>query len=91
MTVTVDTIVKMFADLESEARSREFVADFAAAAMKADDSHSLIMEPASEAHRIWKAITYLSGVDLKVSPEAYLHCTEDFIEFRKENGIPSPS
>ena len=91
MTVTIATIERMFADLESEAKSREFVAQFAAAAMKADDTASLIMEPRSEAPRIWKAITYLSGVDIKESPEAYLHCTEDFVEFRKKIGITSPS
>ena len=91
MIVTIDTIKKMFADLESGTKSREFVAEFAAAAMKADDIGSLIMEPSADASRIWKAITYLSGVDIKESPDTYLHCTEDFIEFRKEQGIPSPS
>lgn len=91
MTVTIDTIGKIFADLESGAKSREVVAEFAAAAMKADDAGSLIMEPSIDAPRIWKAITYLSGVDLKESPETYLHCTEDFLEFRREIGINSHS
>lgn len=90
MTITIHTIEEMFADLESEAKSREFVATFAAQAMKADDTGSLIMEPPSEVPRIWKAITYLSGVDIKESPGIYLHCAEDFVEFRKEIGITSP-
>ena len=91
MTVTLVTIERMFADLETEARSREAIAEFATAAMKADDAGTLVLEPSTDASRIWKAITYLSGVDIRESPDAYLHCTEDFVEFRKQLGIASPS
>jgi len=91
MTVTIDKITETFACLESGAQSRELVAEFAVSAMKADDSNSLVMEPPEDASRIWNAITYLSGVDIKVSPETYLHCNEDFAEFRRKHGIASSS
>lgn len=87
MQVTLLDIQMAFAELESGSKSYEQIADFASAAMRADDEGLLRMEPATEAARIWQAITYLSGVDLKESPGHYLHCVEDFIEFRNNLGI----
>jgi len=94
MQVTLQDIQGTFAELESGSKSREEIADFAGRAMKADDGGLLRMAPSSEAARIWRAITYLSGVDIKESPESYLHCIEDFIEFRASIGIittPTPN
>ena len=93
MKVTLQDIQSRFAELESGSKSREKIAEFASDAMRADDVGSLQMEPPAEADRIWRAITYLSGCDIKEPPESYLHCVEDFIEFRKSIGIaslPSP-
>lgn len=90
MIVTLATIERMFADLEAEVRSREAIAEFAMAAMKADDAGGLVLEPLADASRIWKTIAYFSGVDIEESPGTYLHCTEDFVEYRKQLGIGSP-
>ena len=90
MHVTLNDIERVFADLESGSKSREEIAGFASGAMRADDAGLLRMEPSTEAARIWRAITYLSGVDIKEPPESYLHCIEDFIEFRASIGITSP-
>jgi hypothetical protein len=89
MKVTLHDIQKTFAELESGSKSREEIADFASGAMRSDDAGLLQMEPTTEASRIWRAITYLSGVDIKEPPESYLHCVEDFIEFRNTIGITS--
>jgi len=89
MKVTLDDIQTRFAELESGSKSREEIADFASGAMRAGDAGLLQMEPSTETTRIWRAITYLSGVDIKEPPESYLHCVEDFIEFRKSIGIAS--
>jgi hypothetical protein len=90
MQVTLTDIEQGFAALESGSKSREEIADFASEAMRADDAGLLHVEPSSEVARIWRAITYLSGVDIKEPSENYLHCIEDFIEFRASIGITSP-
>jgi len=90
MVVTFEDIVKAFADLESGRMSRENIADFAGKAMRADDQGALQMMPSDEASRIWRAIAYLSGVDIKEPPEHYLHSVEDFVDFRSSQDIPSP-
>jgi hypothetical protein len=87
MTVTINDITKAFDDLIEGSKSKEEIAEYATKAMKCDDQGSLKMEPYSESVRIWRAITYLSGVDLMTAPETYFHCTEDFEIFRKEIGV----
>jgi hypothetical protein len=90
MRISLFDIQNRFAELESGLKTREEIADFGGSAMRADDAGLLQMEPATDAPLIWRAITYLSGVDIKEPPETYLHSIEDFIEFRKSHGIASP-
>jgi adenylyl- and sulfurtransferase ThiI len=87
MKVTLDDIRKKFDALESGQESREEISDFAFRAMKADDVRTLEMEPACQ-DKIWKAILYLLGVDLKNTdnPDGYLrrassNCREDLFDF----------
>lgn len=87
MRITLEDIQRAFADLESESKSREQIADFASEALRSSDAGTLLMEPQTDAAKIWEAIKYLCGVDLKQSPESYLHCVQDFIEFRTGLGI----
>lgn len=91
MKVSLNDIQKAFAELESGLKSREEIAEFASEAMRADDAGLLQMEPVNDGSRIWRAITYLSGVDIKEHPESYLHCVEDFIEFRRTIGLTPPN
>lgn len=83
MRVTLTEIIEKFDTLAADSESREVIADFATRAMQADDSGLLEMEPASSAKTIWKALTYLSGVDLRDEPNSYLHSVQDFHEFRR--------
>lgn len=91
MTVTINDVQNAFDALVTGAKSREEISEFATLAMKADDQGVLKMEPSSDSNRIWEAIKYLSGVDLKESPETYLHCEQDFVIFREQIGIPKSS
>ena len=91
MRLTLEDIQRAFADLESESKSREQIADFANEALRSNDAGTLQMEPQTEVARIWEAVKYLCGVDLKQSPNNYLHCVEDFIEFRTNLGITTTS
>ena len=86
MNITLDDIRKKFDALQSGLESREEVADFALRAMKADDAQSLKMDAASS-DKIWEAILYLSGVDLKDTPDSYLHSVANFIAERHRLGI----
>ena len=86
MNITLDVIRQKFDALRDGTESREEIADFAARAMEADDAGSLEME-AAYADRIWKAIVYLSGVDLKDLPDRYLHSIYDFAEARSRLGL----
>jgi hypothetical protein len=87
MEVTLKDIGQKFDDLISERTSREEIADFASQAMGANDQDFLVFKPKSEKSKIWEAILYLSGVDLRVSPDGYLHSIKNFIDYRKSVGI----
>jgi hypothetical protein len=86
MKVTLDDIRQKFDALCSGEESREAIADFASRAREANDTRALEMEPEHK-KKIWDAIMYLTGVDLKDSPNSYLHINADFEEFRKRLGI----
>lgn len=86
MKITLADIQSRFDALCGEATSREAIAIFAASAMRADDAGELEMEAEFE-EKIWDAIIYLSGVDLKNSPSEYLHCLDDFFQARIELGV----
>ena len=87
MTITLSDISEAFTDLISGAKSRETIAAWATTLREAEDSHQLQYEPSVEETRIWNAILYLTGVDLKTSPSNYLHNTNDFLSYRQKAGL----
>lgn len=76
-----------FDALISGTKSREEIAAWAANLVDANDEGNLIYDPISSRHITWRAVKYLSGVDLKDSPYTYLHTVEDFLVFRKKLSI----
>ncbi len=78
MKVSKKDIIKAFEDLLSKTRTRESIADWANEAISADNRDELEYEPAIAEDIIWDGIEYLSGVDLKDTPESYLHTMDDF-------------
>ena len=87
MIITLPDITRAFEDLISGAKSRETIAAWATSLRNAENSRQLQYEPAPEETRIWNAILYLTGVDLKTSPSNYLHNTDDFLLYRQKAGL----
>ncbi|WP_342007226.1 DNA-binding protein [Bacillus sp. YBsi01] len=56
---------------------REEVADWASEYVAADD-------PAVEDETVWEMLIYLSGFDLKDSPDSYLHTIEELRDWVQE-------
>ncbi|MDP0483756.1 hypothetical protein [Bacillus subtilis] len=57
--------------------TREEVSDWAGTYVYADD-------PEVEDDRVWDMLILLSGIDLKDSPETYLHSTDDLNDWIKQ-------
>ncbi len=87
MTASLSDISQAFDDLISGSKSREAVAAWATSLREAEDARRIRYEPASEEKRIWNAILYLTGVDLKSSPTDYLHSKNDFLSYRQKAGV----
>ena len=87
MKVSLQEIKKVFDDLIQEKMPREQIASWASKRQSANDSDDLEFEPSIEKKRIWRAITYLMGVDLKDMDGSYLHSVENFVDFRKKMEI----
>ncbi|MBW2570682.1 MAG: DNA-binding protein [Deltaproteobacteria bacterium] len=68
----------------AERRSREEISDWARILREAEDNSNLYYEPREAEKKIWDAILYLEGVDLKDGPDTYLHINEDFNKYYKE-------
>ena len=82
--ITLLELRSAFEDLISGAKTYEEVARWASDLMSSEDNGELYYEPSTHEDVIWKAIKYLSGVDLKNTPTEYLHCKEDFEDYLKE-------
>lgn len=87
MQVHLSDVQRAFDDLVAGSRPREEIAAWADSAVKADDVEQLSLDPKEARDRIWRAITYLTGVDMKTSPTTYLHSAADFLAYRKALGI----
>lgn len=87
MTISVEDIARALDALLSGTMSREAMAGWAEDLRRKADAGLLECEPPSAKERIWEAILYLIGVDLKVSPTEYLHDRGDFIAFRQRRGL----
>lgn len=86
MTITLADIREKFDELIRGTQTREFISAYAENAMAADDNGELDIEK-ENASKIWEALTYLNGVDLKDTPSTYLHSESDFIAERVRLGV----
>ena len=82
--VNLSEIKIIFDKLLEQKISRESASSWALELQVAEDSQELVYEPAEDEKSIWKAIDFLVGVDLKCSPNEYLHSKKDIFEFRNE-------
>jgi len=81
MQITLTEIRKKINQLINEDIPREAIAEWAKKRQEAEDNDQLEYNSPSEEDRIWRAITYLMGVDLKDTDGSYLH-SNDILEFR---------
>lgn len=84
MDVTASRIEQCLRDVLNGVMSREAASAWAFAAMEANDRDDLVYIPAEREDQIWDAIRFLQGIDLKVSPDEYLHDREDIEEYLDE-------
>jgi hypothetical protein len=83
-TLSLVEIRNAFDELLSETKTREELSHWASSLMKLQDDDLLVYEPVTDEDRIWNALVYLSGVDLKTDKATYTHAPEDFAAFVKE-------
>lgn len=84
MKVTLEEIKQVFDDLITEKKSREELSNWALIRQAAEDREDLEYDPLNQEEKIWKAISYLTGVDLLDFDGEYLHSIENFIDFKNE-------
>lgn len=65
-------VQQVFSDLLTHKISREDAEEWARIRMNAFDNNELFFDPITKEELLWKAIIYLSGVGLKISPEEYM-------------------
>ena len=82
MKVSLTEVVNIFDGLISGELSREDASDWAKKRQEAEDAGDLEYEPATKEREIWDAVLYLEGVDLKDSPDTYLHISDDFRDYK---------
>lgn len=84
MKIDLQTVRQMFEDVLSGRISREEADVWAYSFVKEDEAENLIYVPDSDRERIFAGIMYLYGVDLKDSPNSYLHSESDIRKAMEE-------
>lgn len=72
MKISLLDVKKVFNDLLNRKISREDAEAWARIRMNALDNQDLIFDPPIKEELLWKAVIYLSGVGLKISPDKYM-------------------
>ena len=72
MKISLLDVQQVFNDLLNHKISREDAEEWARKRMTALDNHDLIFDPPIKEELLWKAVIYLSGVGLKISPDKYM-------------------
>ena len=79
MTLDLATIRAMFDAVLAGKVTREEASNWARELREAHDRGELAITPQADWKRVWQALEFLEGYDLKISPEQYLHTEEDLI------------
>ncbi|WP_228191320.1 hypothetical protein [Acinetobacter baumannii] len=72
MKISLLDVQQVFNDLLNHKISREDAEEWARKRMNALDNQDLIFDPPIKEELLWKAVIYLSGVGLKISPDTYM-------------------
>lgn len=76
MNLSLSDVKQVFNELLSGKITREQAEKWAELRMEAFDAGELTFEPRSDEELLWKAVIYLSGVAMKVSPDEYMEDEE---------------
>lgn len=80
MKISLLDVQHVFNDLLNHKISRDDAEEWARKRMNALDNQDLIFDPPIKEELLWKAVIYLSGVGLKISPDMYM---EDDISIKE--------
>jgi len=72
MKISLLDVQQVFNDLLNHKISRDDAEEWARKRMNALDNQDLIFDPPIKEELLWKAVIYLSGVGLKISPNKYM-------------------
>ncbi|MCG9512082.1 hypothetical protein MCL32_10705 [Acinetobacter pittii] len=72
MKISLLDVQEVFNDLLNRKISREDAEEWARKRMNALDNQDLLFDPPIKEELLWKAVIYLSGVGLKISPNKYM-------------------
>ncbi|GAA5587370.1 hypothetical protein Acal01_02538 [Acinetobacter calcoaceticus] len=72
MKISLLDVQQVFNDLLNHKISRDDAEEWARKRMDALDNNDLTFDPPIKEELIWKAVIYLSGVGLKISPNKYM-------------------
>lgn len=73
MNLDLTTIRAQFDAVRAGKLSREQASDWARELREADDRHEVTFTPEVDRKRIWEALVFLEGYDLRNGPDEYLH------------------
>jgi hypothetical protein len=82
MELNLPTIRAKFDAILATTITRESASDWARELREASDRNELTISPSEEKRRLWKALLFLEGVDMKDAPNSYLHNEEDITRER---------
>lgn len=83
MRVTLQDIKEKFDNVINGTEFVESAAMYAQMALNDDEVNKLDIEKENYM-KIIRLLVYMTGMDLKNSPDEYFHCMEDFIDKRRE-------
>lgn len=72
MKISLLDVQQVFNDLLNHKISREDAEEWARKRMNALDNQDLTFDPPIKEQLLWKAVIYLSGIGLKISPDKYM-------------------
>jgi hypothetical protein len=72
MKISLLDVQQVFNDLLNHKISRDDAEEWARKRMNALDNNDLTFDPPIKEELLWKAVIYLSGVGLKISPNKYM-------------------
>ncbi|MDN3505825.1 MAG: hypothetical protein P0S96_01180 [Simkaniaceae bacterium] len=85
--MSLEEVRDAFDNLINKSRSREEISSWAENLQLAEDNNDLEYYPKMEGDKIWDALDYLNGVDLRDLDGSYLHSQKSFIDYKTRNNL----